>query len=113
MVLVAAAGPSRAGDAVPPEALAAAPAWVRPLQCRDVATTDGQGLTDARFREWFDGMMASVANLGLSLDEIYKQFLLNCGRDQNWSVVAAVLTERNAVAGLGKVGPDKSLLPSK
>jgi hypothetical protein len=89
-----------ADDYVPAQALADAPAWVRPLQCRDVASPSGGNLADARFRQWFDGIMKSVEDLGISGDELYRQFLSTCGQQQSWSVIAIVLGEREMMSGL-------------
>jgi len=96
--------PVALADAATPEeefkaALAAAPPWVSDLQCRDVATADGENLADERFRKWFESMMTRVA-YGVSLDGAYKQFLVDCGHDPNWSVVSAVLRFRDFLQGL-------------
>ena len=79
-------------------AFAAAPPEVRELQCRDVASLSRVNLTG--FRRWFEQVMAPVARVGMSLDEIYSQFLADCARNQSSSAIAAAFELRKLLEGL-------------
>jgi hypothetical protein len=79
-------------------AFAAAPSGVRELQCRDVAPLSRIDL--ASFRRWFDQVMAPVARVGMSLDQIYSQFLVDCVRNQNLSAIAVALELRKLLKGM-------------
>jgi hypothetical protein len=79
-------------------AFAAAPAEVRELQCRDVASLSGVDL--ASLRRWFEQAMAPVARVGMSLDEIYSRFLVDCVRNQSLSAIAAALELRKFLEGM-------------
>jgi hypothetical protein len=82
--LMLALGLARADAATPDEV--SAPPQISTLLCRDVATSAGENLADQPFQDWFRKTMASVA-LGITVDEAYKQFLAQCGREQNLAVV--------------------------
>ena len=79
-------------------ALAAAPAEVRILQCRDIASLSSEDLAGAR--RWLTQIMAPVARAGMTADEIYNQFLADCARNPGSSVVAAAVELRNLLEGL-------------
>lgn len=97
--LIIALGFGRADAAPPDEALIPAPPQISTLLCRDVATPAGENLADQPFQDWFRKSMAPVA-LGITVDEAYKQFLAQCGREQNLAVVYVVSEMRSFLLGL-------------
>src|SRR5215467_12627464 len=84
-------------------AFAAAPPGVRELQCRDVTSLSSVDLDG--FRRWFEQVMASVARVGMSSDEIYSQFLADRARNQTSSAIAAAVKLRKLLEGLAPQHP--------
>jgi hypothetical protein len=82
------------------EAMAAAPPWVRDLQCQDIASPYGENLADQRFYQWFAGTMSALGPIGVNADQMYAQLLAACGEDQRWSVVDVIRQERDLLEGL-------------
>lgn len=76
----------------------AAPPLIRELQCQDIASLSSVDL--ARVHLWLDQVMAPVADAGMSMDQIYGQFLADCARDPDWSAVAAAVELRKLLDGL-------------
>ena len=79
-------------------AFAAAPAEVRTLQCRDIASLSSED--SVAVRRWLRQVMEPVARAGMRADEIYNQFLVECARNQGSSVVAAAVDLRRLLEGL-------------
>jgi hypothetical protein len=77
-----------------------APPEVRDLQCRDIAGPGGEDLADERFHKWYEGTMAPVTHAGMTVDQIYTQLMADCRRNQNLSVVGAVIQLRDLLEGL-------------
>ena len=80
-------------------ALIAAPPQIGTLLCQDVATPAGENLADQPFQDWFRKTMAPVA-LGIRIDEVYKQFLAQCGGQQNLDVVYVISAMHTLLLGL-------------
>jgi hypothetical protein len=102
-------------DAASKKEIAAAPAWVRPLYCRDLVTPDAKEIfASERLRGWFEGMMAPVAErLDLQrqkdMDDLYALLLTYCSKDQGTGVIDAVIGVREAIEGLmPSTGPPAS-----
>jgi len=76
----------------------AAPRGVRELQCQDLpALADADR---ANLRQWFEQLIAPVGHAGMSMDEIYSQFLADCSHNQGSSAVAAAVELRKLLEGL-------------
>jgi hypothetical protein len=79
--------------------IAAAPVWVRSLHCRNLISADAKEIhAGERFRGWFEGTMAPIADRGANMDELYAMLLTLCSKDQDWGVIDAVMGVREMMA---------------
>ena len=93
-------------DAASKKEIAAAPAWVRPLHCRDLISADAEKvLAGERFRGWFEGMMGPLTErLQLhdqkEMDKLYALLLTYCSKDQDVGAIDAVMAIREMIEGV-------------
>jgi hypothetical protein len=52
------------------------------------------------FTKWYEGTVAPVTRAGMTMDQIYTQLLADCRRNENSSVVDAVVQLRDLLEGL-------------